>query len=125
MYLIISLLALPVLIKLFTNLGILKLKLIPKKQITAQMLIEDMNKRKIRPLRVEQQYNLTYYNFNNKLKNKEINRDQIVAIREYLNLNVKAYPHKKFKNDAHAIYSMLRAKDISVRDLQIVNQLIS
>ena len=125
MYLIISLLALPVLIKLFTNLGILKMKLIPKKQITAQMVIEDMNRRKLRSLRVEKQYNLTYYNFNNKLKNKEISRDQIVAAREYLNLNVKAYPHKKFKNDCHAIYTMLRAKDISVRELQIVNQLIS
>lgn len=125
MYLIISLLALPIIIKIFTNLGILKFKLIPKKQITAQMVIEDMNRRKLRPLRVEQQFAYTYSNFNNKLKNKEISRDQIVAAREYLNLNVKEYQHKKFKNDAHAIYTMLKAKDISVRDLQIVNQLIS
>ena len=103
----------------------MKLKLTQVKKITAEMIVEDMNRRKLRPLKVEKQFAYTYSNFNNKLKNKEISRDQIVATREYLNINVKAYPHKKFKNDCHAIYTMLRAKDISVRDLQIVNQLIS
>lgn len=32
---------------------------------------------------------------------------------------------RKFKNDIHAIYTMLKAKDISRRDLDIVQKIIS
>lgn len=122
---IIILLVLPMAIKIFFHFLTLKLKLIPKKNISAEMIIEDMNRRKCRSCKVEKQYIWVYSAFNKKLKNREITREQMVAVREYLNLNVKQYTHKTFKNDAHAIYTMLKAKDITIRDLKIVYQLIA
>ncbi|NFR88367.1 hypothetical protein FDE85_16780 [Clostridium botulinum] len=125
MYYIIMLLALPVLIKLFLNWGILKLRLLPQNVITAEMVVEQMNKNKIRSLEVEQAYNYVYKDFHDKFNSKELSREQIVAIRKYLSQSVKQYQHKKFKNDIHAIYTMLKAKDISKRDLAIVQKIIS
>lgn len=122
---IIILLVLPVAIKIFFNFSTLKLKLMPRKIISAEMIIEDMNRRKCRSCKVEEHYVWVYSAFNNKLKNREISREQIVAVREYLNLNVKQYNHKKFNNDAQAIYTMLKAKDITTRDLRIVYKLIA
>lgn len=122
---IIILLVLPVAIKIFFNFSTLKLKLMPRKIISAEMIIEDMNRRKCRSCKVEEHYVWVYSAFNKKLKNREISREQIVAVREYLNLNVKQYNHKKFNNDAQAIYTMLKAKDITTRDLKIVYQLIA
>lgn len=125
MLFLMTLLALPVLIKICTNVGLLKLKLLPKSVITAEMVVEQMNRNKIRPLKVELLYNDVYYSFNHKLKNKEIDRKRIVAIRKYLNQSVDQYPHKKFDNDCHAIYTMLKAKDISRRNLEIVQKIIA
>ncbi|NFS12590.1 hypothetical protein FDE77_15315 [Clostridium botulinum] len=125
MYYIIMLLALPVLIKLFLNWGILKLRLLPQNVITAEMVVEQMNRNKIRSLEVEQAYNYVYKDFHDKFNSKELTREQIKAIREYLSQSVKQYQHKKFKNDIHAIYTMLKAKDISRRDLAIVQKIIS
>lgn len=125
MYLIISLLALPILIKLFTGLGLLKLKLLPKSLITAEMVVGQMNREKIRPLKVEQAYNYVYKDFHDKFKAGELDRQRILAIRKYLNQSVEQYPHKNFKNDIHAIYVMLAAKDISKRDLEIIQKIIA
>ncbi|OSA91006.1 UNVERIFIED_ORG: hypothetical protein B2H93_14710 [Clostridium botulinum] len=125
MYYIIMLLALPVLIKLFLNWGILKLRLLPQNVISAEMVVEQMNKNKIRSLEVEQAYNYFYKDFHDKFNSKELTREQIVTIRKYLNKSVKQYPHKKFKNDIHFIYTALKAKDISRRDLAIVQKIIS
>jgi len=122
---IIVLLALPIVIKLFTRLGFWRLSLIPKTMISAEMVIEDINKRKIRSAKVEIAYCYTQKLFHDRLQNKELTRDRILAIRKYLNMTVHQYPHKEFKNDAHAIYVMLLSKDISVRNLDIVQQLIS
>lgn len=124
MYLIITVLALPVLIKLFTTFGLLKLRLLPQSVITAEMVVEQMNKNKIRPLEVEQAYNYVYKDFHDKFKAKELSRQQIVAIRKYLEQNVKQYEHKKFKNDIHFIYTALKAKDLTRRDLAIVQKII-
>jgi len=122
---IIMLLALPLIIKLFTRLGFWRLSLIPKTMISAEMIIEDMNKRKIRSAKVEIAYAYTQQLFHDRLKNGEISRERILAIRKYLNMTVHQYSHKEFKNDAHAIYTMLLSKDIKVRNLNIVQQLIS
>lgn len=122
---IIMLLALPVLIKLFTNLTILKLKAVPKKCLDAQVIVDQINKKKIRPLKVEKKYNVVCSEFNNKLKHRELSRKQILAIRSYLEASVNKYEHKHFENDAQAIYAMLKAKDINTRDLSVVNFLIS
>jgi hypothetical protein len=125
MYIIITLLALPILIKLFTHWGLLKLKLLPKSVITAEMVVEQMNSKKIRPLKVEMLYNYVYKDFHDKLKAGEIDRQRIVAIKKYLSQSVDQYPHKKFKNDCHAIYVMLAAKDIKCRHLEIVQKIIA
>ncbi|WP_238899391.1 hypothetical protein [Clostridium sp. YIM B02500] len=125
MYFIIVLLTLPILIKLFTNLGLRKLSLLPRSVITAEMVIEDMNRHKIRSLKVEMKYNYTQKLFHDNLRNKELSRERILAIKYYLEKSVKQYEHKKFKNDAHAIYAMLKAKDITTRNLDIVQSLIS
>ena len=122
---IIILLGLPVLIKLFTKVLFLKVGRIQRKPISAEMIIANMNRKKIRSCRVEKAYNITYFNFNKALKNKEITRDQILAIRYYLEKNVHQYQHKKFENDCHFIYTALKAKDISVRDLEIIGGLIA
>ncbi|MCI1578976.1 MAG: hypothetical protein LKH93_19740 [Clostridium beijerinckii] len=125
MYIIISLLALPILIKIFTNWGLLKLRLVPKNVITAEMLINQMNKQKIRPLKVELLYNDVYKDFHDKFKAKELDRQQIYAIRKYLSQNVEQYPHKKFKNDIHFIYTALNARDIKKRHLEIIQKIIA
>lgn len=122
---IIILLILPVAIKLFATWGILKLRALPVKHFSAEMVIEQMNKSKIRSLKVEEAYNYVYKNFHDKFNSKELSREQITAIREYLSQSVKQYQHKKFKNDIHAIYTMLKAKDISRRDLAIVQKIIA
>ena len=122
---IIVLLLLPVMLKLFTRLGVLKLKRLPRKVITAEMIVNEINRKKIRSCKVEQSYNIVYKNFHDKLKAGELTREQLLAVREYLKQNVHQYPNKKFKNDAHAIYTMLNARDIDRRDLAIVQQLIS
>jgi ribosome-interacting GTPase 1 len=125
MYFIITLLALPVLIKLFTDKGIKKLKLLPKSVITAEMVIEQMNKRKIRSAKVEIAYAYTKNEFHDKFKARELSRQQIVAIRKYLSQSVEQYEHKKFTNDIHAIYVMLNARDISRRNLEIIQKIIA
>ncbi len=125
MYIIITLLALPVLIKLFTNIGLWKLKLLPKSIISAEMVVEQMNRNKIRSAKVEIAYSYTYNEFHDKFKAGELDRKRIVAIRKYLSQSVNQYPKKKFKNDIHAIYVMLGAKDISRRNLEIVQKIIA
>ncbi|KIL06895.1 hypothetical protein SR42_15090 [Clostridium botulinum] len=125
MLIIITLLGLPIIIKLFTTWGILKLRALPVKNISAEMVVEQMNSKKTRSLKVEEAYNIIYKNFHDKLRAGELTRERIIAIREYLSRNVNQYPKKKFKNDAHAIYTMLKAKDISRRDLAIVQKIIA
>jgi cell division transport system permease protein len=49
----------------------------------------------------------------------------VLAIRKYLTLHVEQYPHKQFKNDIHAIYVLLAAKDIKVRHLEMVQKIIA
>lgn len=125
MYILITLLALPVMIKIFTNFGLLKLRLIPKTVLTAEMIVNQMNKQKIRPLKVELLYNDVYKEFHDKFKEKELDRQQIVAIRKYLSQSVQQYPHKKFKNDLHFIYTALKAKDIKCRHLEMIQKIIA
>ncbi|KFX54661.1 hypothetical protein HYH39_00070 [Clostridium botulinum] len=125
MLIIITLLGLPIIIKLFTTWGTLKLRALPVKNISAEMVVEQMNRNKTRSLKIEESYNYVYKDFHDKFNSKELSREQIIAIRKYLSQSVKQYQHKKFKNDIHAIYTMLKAKDISRRDLAIVQKIIS
>jgi len=124
---IIVILALPLLIKLFTRLGFWRLSLIPKTMITAEMVIEDINKHKIRSAKVEISYCYTQKLFHDRLQNKELTRDRILAIRKYLELHVDKfeYKNKNFKNDAHVIYSLMKSKSLRVKDFNMVQTLIN
>lgn len=66
---------------------------------------------------VETKYTEVKAIFNRKIKSKEMNRDEILALENYLQNNVFEYEKKPYKNNAHAIYVMLRAKDITLAHL--------
>lgn len=106
-------------IKYFTS------KVTPR-QIEAEMLIQNMQKRKIRPLKVEQAYNTVRFNFNQALKNKELDRTRILAIKKYLmeHTDKWEYKDKKFNNDCHCIYHLMKSKKLKVRDFQIIDIMI-
>ena len=73
----------------------------------AKDVINYTNRNKIRSLEVEMRYSEVRY--------------RILAIKKYLEENVNQYYPRSFKNDAHAIYTMLKAKDITLKDLEKVN----
>lgn len=98
---------------------------IPKNKVTAEQVIYNSSKNKIRSLEVEMLYNDVRYEFSYKMKHGMLHRTNILEIRHYLEKNVMEYNHKTFKNDAHAIYTMLMAKDIKVYHLKHVAALIS
>lgn len=98
----------------------------PVRQFTAEILIENQKKKQIRPLKVEQKYNIVKYNFNHALKNKEIDRNRVLAIKEYLKEHTYKweYKDKKFKNDAHMIYHLMKSRALKSRDFDIIGSLI-
>ncbi|MGL5087346.1 MAG: hypothetical protein ACRC68_16795 [Clostridium sp.] len=61
--------------------------------------------------------------FKNKLQNKEISRGQILGIEEYLRnqLEIK----KKYDNNAHAIYSMLKSPAITLNHISTISNFIN
>lgn len=125
MYIILTLIALPIAIKILTNYLIFKLKSIPKNSSTAESIIEDMRRKEIRSLKVEQKYIATRYNFNQALKNKEIDRTRILAIKTYLQKHTEKWEYnKEFKNDAHMIYHLMKSKSLKVRDFDMIDKLI-
>lgn len=65
-----------------------------------------------RILEVEEEYGVLKKQFSTLLKKKELDRPHVVALRRYLESNVNDYEHKKFKNDSHAIQTMLAAYDL-------------
>lgn len=102
-----------------------KIKITPR-QIEAEWLVYNSKKKCIRPVKVEQAYNLTRYNFNKALKSKNIERCQVLAIKEYLENHVDKFElkGKKFSNDAHEIYHLLKSKSLKKRDFDIINIMI-
>lgn len=93
----------------------------PKKQRVAENIIIN---NKIRPLEVEMLYNKVKYQFSCNMKRGELKRWNILQIRNYLEESVKEYEHKRFKNDAHAIYAMLKSKDLTTEHLSIVRRML-
>lgn len=92
----------------------------PKCRSAEQIIINN----KIRSCEVECKFNEVRYRFKENMIKGELKRWNILKIRRYLEKNVNEYEHKKFKNDAHAIYTMLKAKDIKVNDLLEVNKML-
>lgn len=81
---------------------------------------------RIRSLEVEKYYAVVRFKFKENMKNGNLHRWTIIQIREYLENHVKYYnkPKGNFKNDCHAIYSMLKATDITVEDLKAIDKMI-
>lgn len=103
-----------------------KFKKAKPRQLEAEWLVYNMRKKQIQPAKVVQAYNTTKFNFNKALKNKDIERCQVLAIRNYLETHVDKYElkGKKYKNDAHAIYSLLKSRSLKQRDYMIINTII-
>lgn len=96
------------------------------RQVSAEILIDNMRKQQVRPLKVEQRYNVVHKRFHDKLKNKEISRVRILAIERYLKDHVYKweYKDKKFKNNAHCIYHLMKSHSLTKRDFDIINLMI-
>ena len=101
-------------------------KSLKPRQIEAEILIENMRKNQVRPVKVEQKYNLVHKRFHDKLQNKEIDRNRILAIEKYLKDHTCKweYKDKKFKNNAHCIYHLMKSKSLTCRDFDIINMMI-
>lgn len=61
----------------------------------------------LRSKEVEKRYLKVKFLFNKLLKEKKLNRNDVLEIKDYLKSNVR-YEKKKYKNDAHFIYSTLK-----------------
>lgn len=73
---------------------------------------------------VEEAYRNFVDKFKLQMKLGCISRGKILGIKEYLNNNIKGYEKKKFKNDAHAIYTMLKASDLQVKHIETIKKFI-
>lgn len=54
------------------------------------------------------EYSMIRNNFKRLLKSRKLTRADLKAIKKFLEENVPCYEVKRFKNEAHAIYSMLK-----------------
>ena len=114
---------------------LLVLKFVPKKKYCAEELVackfhEPKTYIKehfddVRDAKVERYYNVFKSDFKAKLQAKEITRAQILEIKHYLKRQVYVYPKKHFENDAHAIYTMLLAQDLTVEHLNKLQKILS
>ncbi len=72
---------------------------------------------------------LKYYEVRAKLiqalKSGSLSRDEIIVLREFLEENLYEYEVKNWENDYHAIYSLLKAKDLSLEHLQAIEKFIA
>ncbi|GKX65664.1 hypothetical protein [Inconstantimicrobium mannanitabidum] len=94
-------------------------------EISAEQYIDYVNSKTLRSCDVECAYAQTRNLFNQALKSGELDRGKILAVKLYLEKHVKKYQtQRKFENDAHKIYAMLKAADIKVRDFKVVDSII-
>ncbi|KOA76619.1 hypothetical protein ADU78_05940 [Clostridium botulinum] len=76
-------------------------------------------------------YAQTKGNFNYAIKNKLLSRQDILQIKKMLNQalfkrrHLKDYSRKKFENDAHEIYSKLKCKYLSRKQLTNIDKYIN
>ena len=62
-----------------------------------------------------------------KLKNKQVSRSKVLAIRNFLELNLKTKEekNKRFENDVHAIYHYLKSPLITCEHIIAITNLLS
>lgn len=123
-------------IKVLTFYIINKIKVAPRKSFDAEevircghmnpVLYKEQLKNTIvdytRDKEVEAEYKKVRDLFKYKLKHKEISRGQIVGIEKYLRAQLK--DNKKYKNNAHAIYSMLKMPNLTYNHISTIKKFL-
>ena len=71
---------------------------------------------------VEEEYKKVRDLFKYKLQNKEITRGEILGIENYLREQLK--DKKKYKNNAHAIYSMLKQPTLTTNHISTIQNFL-
>lgn len=59
-----------------------------------------------------------------KLKNKQLSRNKVLAIRNFLENNLEGEKNKKFANDFHAIYHYLKSTALTSEHISAITNLI-
>lgn len=59
-----------------------------------------------------------------KLKNKQLSRNKVLAIRNFLESNLEGEKNKKFANDFHAIYHYLKSPSLKSEHISAITNLI-
>lgn len=59
-----------------------------------------------------------------KLKNKQLSRSKVLAIRNFLESNLEGEENKKFANDFHAIYHYLKSPSLKSEHISAITNLI-
>lgn len=59
-----------------------------------------------------------------KLKNKQLSRSKVLAIRNFLESNLGVEKNKKFANDFHAIYHYLKSSSLTSEHISAITNLI-
>jgi len=60
-----------------------------------------------------------------KLKNKQLSRSKVLAIRNFLESNLEVEKNKKFANDFHAIYHYLKSPHLKSEHISAITNLIN
>lgn len=60
-----------------------------------------------------------------KLKNKQLSRSKVLAIRNFLEINLEGEKNKKFANDFHAIYHYLKSAALTSEHISAITNLIN
>lgn len=60
-----------------------------------------------------------------KLKNKQLSRNKVLAIRNFLESNLEGEKNKKFANDFHAIYHYLKSPSLKSEHISAITNLIN
>lgn len=94
-----------------------------KKHTTRQPL--EIKRPKVRNNVVELKYYEVRAKLIQALKTGSLSRDEIIILRKFLEENLYEYEVKKWENDYHAIYSMLKAKDLSIEHLEAIEKFIA
>lgn len=59
-----------------------------------------------------------------KLKNKQLSRNKVLAIRNFLESNLEGEENKKFANDFHAIYHYLKSPSLKSEHISAITNLL-
>ena len=124
------------LIKVLTFFVVNKIKVAPRKSFDAEevircghmnpILYKERLKNTIidytRDNDVEEEYEVVKDLFKYKLQHKEISRGQIIGIENYLREQLK--DKRRYKNNAHAIYSMLKNPTLTINHTSTIKKFL-